>query len=238
MEWTKCFCLLIYQCSISLTLAVLKRQKAYRILAALPFKMSAPWLPWDSPWSLASTPWAMSLYFKFRAIYLWLLNEYYWWNQAKIYRIIRQLSHRFMCEIMIWSGDKTKLIHKKKTFPQDYDYELLNLSKTKIPITLVKEQMPSNPNQKSRTRDNKDENQHICEINSLTLHIGKVPIWFSLLWFECIGCDCKFHNFFKSYHYRKVNWINIMKLMFIMVIHTSPFSHSISGYWMKILLQT
>ena len=27
-------------------------------------------------WSLASTPWAMSLYFKFRAIYFWLLNEY------------------------------------------------------------------------------------------------------------------------------------------------------------------
>ena len=26
-------------------------------------------------------------------------------------------------EIMIWSGDKTKLIHKK-TFLQDYDYEL------------------------------------------------------------------------------------------------------------------
>ena len=30
-------------------------------------------LPW---WSLASTPWAMSLYFKFRAIYFWLLNEH------------------------------------------------------------------------------------------------------------------------------------------------------------------
>ena len=25
---------------------------------------------------MASTPWAMSLYFKFRAIYFWLLNEY------------------------------------------------------------------------------------------------------------------------------------------------------------------
>ena len=83
----------------------------------------------------------------------WLLNEYQWWDQAKIYHIIRQLSHRFMCEIVIWSGDKTKLIYKK-TFPQDYDYELLNLRKTKIPITIVMAQMPSNPNQKSRTRDN------------------------------------------------------------------------------------
>ena len=35
-----------------------------------------------------------------------------------------KLSYRFMCEIMTWSDDKTKSIHK--TFPQDYDYELLN----------------------------------------------------------------------------------------------------------------
>ena len=29
-----------------------------------------------------------------------------------------------MCEIMTWSDDKTKLIHKN--IPQDYDYELFN----------------------------------------------------------------------------------------------------------------
>ena len=62
--------------------------------------------------SLASTSWAMSFYFKFRAIYFWLLNEYQWWDQAKIYHIIRQLSYRFICEIMTWSDDKTKLIYK------------------------------------------------------------------------------------------------------------------------------
>ena len=44
-------------------------KKTYRILAVLPYKMSAAWLLWDSQWSLASTQWAMSLYFKFRAIY-------------------------------------------------------------------------------------------------------------------------------------------------------------------------
>ena len=71
-----------------------------------------PQLPWEAPWSPASTPWAMSLYFKFRATYFWLLNEYWWWDQAKIYHIIRQLSYRFMCETMTWSDDKTKLIHK------------------------------------------------------------------------------------------------------------------------------
>ena len=53
---------------------------------------------------------------------------------------------------LIWWQNR---IDTQKTFPQDYDYELLNLSKTKIPITIVKAQMPSNPNQKSRMRDNK-----------------------------------------------------------------------------------
>ena len=87
-------------------------KKAYRILAVLPFKMSDTSLSRGLPWSLVSTPWAMSLYFKFRAIYFWLLNEYSWWDQAKIYHIIRQLSYRFMCEIITWSDDKTNLIHK------------------------------------------------------------------------------------------------------------------------------
>ena len=56
-------------------------------------------LPW---WSLASTPWAMSLYFKFRAIYFWLLNEYEWWHQAKIYHIIRHLSYRCSARVDYW----------------------------------------------------------------------------------------------------------------------------------------
>ena len=47
---------LIYHFSISLTMAVLQRQKSQPdIGGTIPFKMSAAWLPWDSPWSLAST---------------------------------------------------------------------------------------------------------------------------------------------------------------------------------------
>ena len=46
MEWIKRFCGWIYQFSISLILAVLQRQKTYRVLALLP-KMLAAWLPWD-----------------------------------------------------------------------------------------------------------------------------------------------------------------------------------------------
>ena len=39
-----------------------------------------------------------------------------------------------------------------------------NLRKTKIPITIVKAQMPSNSNQKSRTRDNELILQISCNI--------------------------------------------------------------------------
>ena len=115
MEWITGFCGWIYRFIISHIWRYYNDKKAYRILAVRPFKMSANSLSCGLPCSLASTPWAMSLYFKFHAIFFWLLNEYQWWqswHQAKIYQIIRQLSYRFMCEIMTWSDDKTKLIHK------------------------------------------------------------------------------------------------------------------------------
>ena len=80
MKWTTRFCVLIYQCSISLTLAVLQRQKSLPDIGSTNY-MSAAWLPWDSQWSLASTPWAMNLYFKFRAIYFWLLTH---WGRDKM----------------------------------------------------------------------------------------------------------------------------------------------------------
>ena len=83
-------------------------KKAYRLFAALPFKMSPPSLPL----SLTSTPWAMSINFKFCSMHFWLLNEYWWWDLATIIHITRQLSYRCMCEIMTWSDDETKLMHK------------------------------------------------------------------------------------------------------------------------------
>ena len=147
MEWTKRFVCWFINVQSVLLWRYYNNKKSLPDISGTTYHSRCR-LPSSHGTRKASTPWAMSLYFKFRAIlYLWLWNEYQWWDQAKIYHIIRQLSHRFMCEIMIGSGDKTKLIHKK-TFPQDY--ELLNLSKTKIPITIVKAQMPSNPNQKSQ----------------------------------------------------------------------------------------
>ena len=52
---------------------------------------------------------------------------------------------------LIWWQNK---IDTQKHFHKTTITSSWTLSKTKIPITIVKAQMPSNPNQKSRTRDN------------------------------------------------------------------------------------
>ena len=55
------------------------------------------------------------------------------------------------------------------------------------------------------------------------------------LWFEYMIQEmCKFHNFFQFYDHQKFNWIIMMKYMFIIFIRPTPFSHSTSGYCMKI----
>ena len=76
-------------------------------------------------------------------------------------RWCQKISHNTTAKLLVhvWNHDLIcwqNKIETQKTFPQDYDYELYNLSITKIPITIVKAQIPSNPNQKSRTRDNKE----------------------------------------------------------------------------------
>ena len=53
---------------------------------------------------------------------------------------------------LIWWQNKTDT---QKHFRKTSITSPWTLSKTKIPITIVKAQMPSNPNQKSRMRDNK-----------------------------------------------------------------------------------
>ena len=59
--------------------------------------------------------------------------------------------------VHVWNHDFTwwcnKIYTQKKTFPQDYDYELLSLRKTKLPNTMVKEQTPSTLFQKSRAAE-------------------------------------------------------------------------------------
>ena len=60
---------------------------------------------------------------------------------------------------LIWWQNK---IDTQKHFHKTTITSSWTLSKTKIPITIVKAQMPSNPNQKSRKRDNDDISMH-CE---------------------------------------------------------------------------
>ena len=80
-----------------------------------------------------------------------------------------------MCEIMIRSDDKTKLIHKKmihKNFHNTTITSSWTLRKTKIPITIVKAQMPSNLNQKSHTRDNNGCN-YLFSLRFDLIHVSR-----------------------------------------------------------------
>ena len=54
-------------------------------------------------------------------------------------------------DLIWWQNKIDTQKHFHKTITSSW-----TLSKTKIPITIVKAQMPSNPNQKSRKRDNKN----------------------------------------------------------------------------------
>ena len=140
----KRFCGWIYHFSIICTLAELQRQKDYRILAVLSIKMSAPLLPWG----LASTPWAMSLYFKFRAIYFWLLNVLMMRSGQKIsHYTTAKLSVHMSNHDLIWWQNK---IDTQKHFHKTTITSSKTLRKTNISVTIVKAQMSLNPNQKSR----------------------------------------------------------------------------------------
>ena len=92
MEWTKRFvCLFINVLSVLLWWYYNDKKKPTGYCRYyVPFKMSASYSCHGT--HQASTSWAMNLYFKFRAICLWLLNEYQWWDQAKMYHIIRLYS--------------------------------------------------------------------------------------------------------------------------------------------------
>ena len=71
----------------------------------------------------------------------------------------RNVSHYTTAKLSVhvWNHDLTwwqNKIDAQKHFHKTTITSSWTLSKTKIPITIVKAQMPSNPNQKSRTRDN------------------------------------------------------------------------------------
>ena len=121
-------------------------KKAYHI-SAVPFKMSARsaamavWLPHHERWAYTSkfvqsiSGFWMYINDEMRPKYITL---YSYGSCVKSWP-----------DLMAKQNWYTKHFHKN-TITSSY-----TPSKTKIPITILKAQIPSNPNQKSRTRDNK-----------------------------------------------------------------------------------
>ena len=75
------------------------------------------------------------------------------------YYTIAKLSVHVWNHDLIWWQNK---IDTQKHFRKTTITSSWTLRKTKIPITIVKAQMPSNPNQKSRTRDNNITGAPLC----------------------------------------------------------------------------
>ena len=118
-----------------------------------------------------------------------------------------------MCEIMTWSDDKTKSIHK--SISTRLRLRALE-SKTKIPITIVKAQMPSPPNQKSRTRDNEhngiwNHRKLGCFIGLFQLPIKKTPKA-PHYWFPCEGNPPATDGFPSSVMQKAFPWHGVFML--------------------------
>ena len=80
---------------------------------------------------------------------------------------------------LIWWQNK---IDTQKHFHKSAITSSWALSKTKIPITIVKAQMPSNPNQKSRMRDNDQSGgEHAFKYNTELSHHWFGQWFFSLI---------------------------------------------------------
>ena len=106
-------------------------------------------------WWLATTlRWAMSLYFKFRK------NIFCFFKWKLIVGPGHNISYHTTAQLPVHVRNHDLICDKKNVyynhfFLQDYDLELWNPSKTKIPITIGKGTDAANPYQKPRTRGNK-----------------------------------------------------------------------------------
>ena len=110
--------------------------------------------PWDSPlrpgFHTMSDELILQISSNIFLAFKWILMMR--WDQNISHYTTAKPSVHVWNHDLIWWQNK---IDTQKTFPQDYDNELYNLSTTKIRITIVQVQMPPNPNQKSGTRGNK-----------------------------------------------------------------------------------
>ena len=126
-----------------------KDKKAYQILAVLPFKMSATSLSCGPGVHTMSDELILKISCNIFLAFKWILMMTSGQNIS--YYTTAKLSVHVWNHDLIWWLNK---IDTQKHFHKTTITSSWTLSKTKIPITIVKAQMPSNPNQKSRTWDN------------------------------------------------------------------------------------
>ena len=153
MEWTTRFCVLIYQFSISLTLAVLQRQKSLPDIGGTTLQdvgcLTAMGLAMKPGVHTMSDKLILQISCNIFLAFKWILMMR-WGQNISHYTTAKPSVH-------VWNHD---LIWWQNKIETHFFFTRLRLralklkSKTKIPIITVKAQMPSNPNQKSRTREN------------------------------------------------------------------------------------
>ena len=155
MEWIKRFYEWIYHFSISLTLAVLQRQKTLPDIGGTTIQdvghlavmraAMGPGVHTMSDELILQISCNIFLAFK------WILMMTSGQNIS--HYTTAKLSVHVWNHDLIWWQNKIDT-QKHKHFHKITITSSWTLSKTKIPITIVTAQMPSNPNQKSRTWDN------------------------------------------------------------------------------------
>ena len=153
MEWIKRFRGWIYHFSISLTLAVLQRQKSLPDIGGTTIQdvghLAVMWAAMEPGVHTMSDElilqFSCNIFLAFKCILMMTSSQ-----NISHYTTAKLSVHVWNHDLIWWQNkiDTQKRFHKT-TITSSW-----TLSKTKFPITIVKAQMPSNPNQKSRTRDN------------------------------------------------------------------------------------
>ena len=153
MEWIKRFCGWIYHFSISLTLALLQRQKSLPDIGGTTIQdvghlavMRAAMEPGVHTMSdELILQISCNIFLAFKSILMVTSGQ-----NISHYTTAKLSVHVWNHDLIWWQNK----IGTQKHFHKTTITSSWILSKMKIPITIVKAQMPSNPNQKSRVRDN------------------------------------------------------------------------------------
>ena len=153
MEWIKRFCGWIYNFSIRLTLVVLQRQKSLPDIGGTTIQdvghLAVMRAAVEPGVHTMSDELILQILCNIFLAFKWILMMTSGQNVSH-YTTAKLLAHVWNHDLIWWQNK----IDAQKHFRKTTITSAWTLSKTKIPITIVKAQMPSNPNQKSRTRDN------------------------------------------------------------------------------------